>query len=244
MPKLYNSKTAQRRILEKISSFELGRPRHRLGNPNTGIGEVIVQPQYDIFFAAAATALTKLFLFSLQQGATYNFMGVTAFQKTFDHTSLVQAGMLDSSYTFIIRALSCYVQGLQSAGTNPYLNPQDLLNFLSIGCDLQINHKSYFQGILGWLPAGGGISMGGVGSLTAPAASTGVTNGWPERSNIYPLPGGIMINPQENFTFVIDPTASAGGAASTAAAVLPAAGVPGNGISAWIRFDGTLIRVA
>ena len=243
MPTLNNRKTAQRRVLAKITSFELGRPKHRLGNPNTGIGEVIVQPQYDIYFAANNQALTLMNLFSLQQGATYNFMGVTAFQKSFGHTSLVQAGMLDSSYTFIIRALSCYVQGLQGT-TNPYLNTQDLINLLSCGCDLQINHKSYFQGILGWLPGGGGAFSSGGGNTTAPNINLNAVNGWPERGNMYQIPGGIMINPQENFTFIVNPTQNAGGAPSTLATVAPTAGPPASGISAWIRFDGTLIRVA
>lgn len=242
MPSLMNAKTAQRRRLEKITSFELGRPKARLGNPNTGIGEVIVQPQYDIYFAAQNQALISMTLFSLQQGASYNFMGVTSFQKGQGHTSLVQAGMLDSSYTFIIRALSVLTTGLQ--GTAGFLNIQDANNFLGCYCELDINHKAYWSGIPYWLPGGGGVFASGVATLSAAAGQVTSTNGLAQARNMYALPGGIMINPQENFGFLINPVQNAGGAPSMLATVAPSAGVPANGLSAWIRLDGTLIRVA
>jgi len=243
MPALIlNSKTAQRRRLEKITSFELGRPRARMGNPNTGIGEVIVQPQYDIYFAAQNQALTLLNLFSLQQGATYNFMGVTAFAKGPGHTTLVQAGMLDSSYTFVIRALSVFCTGLQ--GTAGFLRYEDANNFLTSYMELDVNHRPYFSGFGYMLPGGGGALQSGVGTLTAPQSSCSTMNGLPASKNMYPLPGGIMINPQENFTFIINPTLNAGGTPSMLATVAPTAANPANGLSAWVRFDGTLIRVA
>ena len=110
MPKVAERFTARRARLHRISAHELGRPRARLGNPNTGIPEVIVQPLYDIYFIANNQAFAVLNLFSNPRGAQYNFMGVTAFAKTKDHTNLVQAGMLESSYTFVVRALA--VKGL------------------------------------------------------------------------------------------------------------------------------------
>jgi hypothetical protein len=244
MPNLQNSKTAQRRRLEKISAYELGRPKHRLGNPNTGIGEVLVQPLYDIYAAAAATATVKLNLFSLQVGAAYNFMGVTSFNKTFNHTNLVQAGMLDSSYTFIVRGLSFYVQGLQGGTDAPYLSATDAGNLAATFSDFQVNHKSYWQGILGWLPAGGGIFTTGAGNTTAPEVNSSSVNGLPQSRNIYAVPGGIMINPQENFTVIIDPTAAAAGAWSTVALRATTVGLPASGFMGWYRLDGTLIRVA
>lgn len=243
MPKIITkSKSAQRRRLEAISAYELGRPRARMGNPNTGIGEVVVTPQYDIYFAAQNQALTLLTLFSLQQGATYNFMGVTAFAKGLGHTTLTQAGMLSSSYTYVIRGLSVTTTGLQ--GTAGFLRYEDANNFLGSYGELDVNAKPYWWGILSWLPAGGGIVQSGVGSLTAPQSSCSSNNGNPQSKNIYPLPGGIMINPQENFGFVINPTINAGGAPSMLATVAPTSANPANGLSAWVRFDGTLIRVA
>jgi hypothetical protein len=243
MPKFINSKTAQRRRLEKISAFELGRPKARMGNPNTGIGEVIVQPQYDIYFAAAANALTLLNLFTLQQGMTYNFMGVPAFAKGPGHTTLVQPGMLDSSYTFIIRGISVYMQGLQGTATEE-LGTADALHMAGTYGRLEVNHHPYWEGILAWLPGGGGIITSGFGNTTAPNVAGNAVNGQPQSKNIYAIPGGIMINPQENFSFIINPTLSAGGAPTLDALVLPTAGPPSSGVSAWVRWDGTLIRVA
>jgi hypothetical protein len=243
MPELVNRKTAQRRRLSKITSFELGRPKARLGNPNTGIPEFLVQPVYDIYFAAAGQALALLTLFSLQQNAVYNFMGVTGFAKTFDHTNLVQAGMLDSSYSFIIRGLSVDISPLQGAA-HPYLNHEDAINFLNSFVELDVNRKPYFQGKSMWLPGGGGPVFGGFGTLTAASAAATTTNGVAYAKNIYSLPGGIAINPQENFAFIINPTLSAGGAPTLLATVAPSAGIPAAGLSVWVRLDGTFIRVA
>jgi hypothetical protein len=213
-----------------------------VGNPNTGIPEVVVQPLYDIYFVAVATAFPKLSLFTVQQGQQYNSGGVAAFLKGQGHTNIVQPGMLESSYTFIVRALSCYVEALQGSA-HPNLHPEDLNNLLTCYAEFDINHKAYFQGILGWLPAAGGPMFSGFGTLSA--ASAFVTgNGNPQSSNMYKLPGGQTILPQENFNFVIDPTQNAGGTPSTLAAAGNPTDVPAAGISAWIRLDGTLTRVA
>lgn len=95
-----------------------------------------------------------------------------------------------------------------------------------------------------WLPGGGGLLLGGYGNTTAPAVAGQAVNGLPQSRNIYAIPGGIMINPQENFSFIINPTISAGGAPTMLAATAPSAGIPASGLSAWVRWDGTLIRVA
>jgi len=238
-----SGKAATRQRLERISAYQLGRPKARLGNPNTGIPEVVVQPIYDIYFVANATAMPLLTLFSVPVGQTYNFGGVTAFLKTFGHTNLVQAGMLESSYTFVVRALSIYMQALQGTA-QLYLNYTDYANLASSRAQFNINRKSYYDGIIGWLPGGGGgnFAGGGVGSTTQATYNT--TNGVPYSRNVYPLPGGQFINPQENFNFIIDPTGNAGGTPSTATVVLPGITAPASGISAWVRLDGTLIRVA
>src|SRR5690348_13130436 len=187
----------RRRGLDKISLHELGRPRARLGNPNTGIPEVVVQPLYDIYFVAPGTPMPKLTLFTVQQGQNYNSGGVAAFLKGSGHTNIVQPGMLESSYTFIVRALSVYVQALQG-NAHPTLHPEDLNNLLSSFARFEINHKSYFDGIVGWLPAAGGGTMGGLGTLTAPTASWIAGNGNPQSGNMYKIPGGQTILPQEN----------------------------------------------
>jgi hypothetical protein len=232
-----------RRHLERISVFELGKPRARMGNPNTGIPEFVVWSLFDIYAVAAGSAMGKLTLFTVPQGQLYNFNGVTAFTKGEQHVSLVQAGMLESSYTFIVRALSVYVQGLQGAA-HPYLNAEDLINLTGSLIKFRINKKEYYIGIPIWLPGGGGVVINGPASLTAPAGAVNASNGWQETDNVYAIPGGQYINPQEAFDTIVDPTTNAGGTPTALAAVAPSAGVPASGIMAWFRMDGQLIRVA
>ena len=231
------------RRFAKISAHELGRPHARLGNPNTGIPEVIVQPLYDIYAVAVSNAMGALKLFSLPVGAVYNFFGVAAFAKNQTHTNLVQNGMLESSYTFIVRALALSVTALQGSA-HPILHPEDLTNFLFSFMQFNINRKPYFEGIGAWIPCGGGPFMSGFGTLTAPVSSYVASNGIPTADNMYALPGGQYINPQENFDFTINPTLNAGGAPNTLAAAGNPAGVVAAGVMAWARLDGTLIRVA
>jgi hypothetical protein len=238
----------KRRSLEKLPAALLGRPRARMGNPNTGIPEVIRQALYDIYFVAPGTAFPLLVLFAVARNQTYNFGGVTAFSKGKGHTNLTQAAQLQSSYSFMARALSLYVQGQQGTA-HPAVHREDLENLLGTYINFAINDKPYFEGICAELPGAGGASYGGFGSLTAAASSSTATNGWPITSNRYALPGGQFINPQESFSATIDPTQnalSAGGtgAPSTLAAAGNPTGVPAAGIGAWFKIDGTLIRVA
>lgn len=240
--KLSNSKTAVRRRMPRVPAELVGRPHARLGNPNTGIPEVIVQPLYDIYFVANTQTAPFLTLFSNARGSTYNFGGVTSFIKTFNHTNLVQNGMLESSYTFVVRAMSIFAQGLQ--GTAGYLNVVDALAFAGTFAQFNINQKSYYNGLVGWLPCAGGVNLQGSGVGSTTQAVYNSTNGMTYAKNMYQLPGGQFINPQENFDFQINPTLCAGGAWSTAATVAPGVSAPANGLSAWVRLDGTLIRVA
>lgn len=247
MPRLA-TKGHTRRRLEKLPAAMLGRPRARLGNPNTGIPEVIRQALYDIYFVAPGNPLPLLVLFAVPRNQNYTFGGVTSFSKGRAHTNLTQAAQLQSSYSFMARALSLYVQGQQGTA-HPVLHREDLENLQGSFVDFKINDKSYYDGIGGWLPCAGGASYGGFGSLTAPASSATATNGWPVTSNRYALPGGQFINPQETFSASIDPTQNAlsaggNGAPSTLAAAGNPTGVPAAGIGAWFVVDGTLIRVA
>lgn len=232
-----------KRRLEGISAFELGRPRARLGNPNTGIPEVVVQPQYDVYAVAAGSAMGALTLFTVPQGQQFNQNGVAAFTKGAGHTTLKQAGMLQSSYTFIVRGLAVSVSALQGSA-HPILHPEDLTNFIYSFFQFTINDKSYYDGIGAWLPCGGGITVTGFGSSTAPAVQWSATNGFPETDNIYSIPGGQYINPQETFAFIINPTLNAGGTPNALAAAGNPVSIPASGLMAWIRLDGTLTRVA
>lgn len=237
------------RRMEKITAYELGKPRApRLRNPNTGIPEFVVWSLFDIYAVAAGGTFNKLALYTLQQGANYAFNGVTAFAKGEQHCSLVQPGQLESSYTFIVRALSIYVQGQQGTA-HPQVHREDLENFLGSLVKFRINKKEYFIGIPAWLPGGGGQFSSGFGSLTAPAASFTNTNGWAETDNVYALPGGQYINPQETFDCIVDPSGNAlsgggNGSPTALAAAGNPAGVTAAGLCAWFRQDGQLIRVA
>jgi hypothetical protein len=227
----------------KVSAHELTRPRARLGNPNTGIPEVAVLPIFDIYGVAPGSAMGKLTLFTVPQGQNFNFNGVTSFIKGQAHTNLVQAGMLESSYTYVVRALSIYCQAVQG-NAHPLLHPEDAINYLSSFNQFNINRKWYFEGIGAWIPGGAGIFGYGFGTLTAPVALQNAVNGLPFSQNIYEIPGGQFINPQETFNWVIDPTQNAGGTPSALAAAGFPTGVPAAGLFAWHRLDGTLIRVA
>jgi hypothetical protein len=227
----------------RISIFELGRPRARMGNPNTGIPEVAVIRLFDVYGVAPGSAMGKLKLFSVQIGGTYNFNGVTAFQKGQCHTNLVQAGMLESSYSYEVRAFGITTQALQGQA-HPLLHPEDAINYLSSFNQININRKWYFEGIGVWIPSGGGVMMNGIGTLTAPTSSFNALNGLPLVQNVYELPGGQYIGPQENFDWIVDPTQNAGGTPSALAAAGFPTGVPAAGLLATHFFDGTLQRVA
>jgi hypothetical protein len=237
------------RRMEKITAYELGKPRApRMRNPNTGIPEFVVWSLFDIYAVAAGGVFNKLALYTLQQGANYAFNGVTAFAKGEQHCSLVQPGQLESSYTFIVRAISIYVQGQQGTA-HPGAHREDMENLLGSLVKFRINKKEYFIGIPAWLPGGGGQFTSGFGSLTAPTASFTNTNGWADTDNVYALPGGQYINPQETFDCIVDPSGNAlaaggNGSPTALAAAGNPVGVPAAGICAWFRQDGQLIRVA
>lgn len=240
-----NSKTEPRRRMMRIPASMIGRPHARLGNPNTGIPEVIVQPLYDIYFVANAQVAPFLTLFTVPKGQTYNFGGVTGFTKTINHTNLSQAGMLQSSYTYVVRGLSVFIQGLQASGAStPYLNAADALNMSATFCQFNINGKSYYDGLVGWLPCAGGVMLSGFGVGSTTQAVANSTNGLAYSKNMYVIPGGQFINPQETFDFQFNPTLAAGGAWTSATTVAAGVSAPAAGISAWARLDGTLIRVA
>ena len=237
------------RRMEKISAYELGKPHApRLGNPNTGIPEFVVWVLFDIYAVAAGGTFGKLSLFTVAQGSNFSANGVAAFAKGEQHCALVQPGQLESSYTFIVRALSVYVQGQQGTAA-PGVHREDMENLLGSLINFRINKKPYFTGIPAWLPGGGGQVTSGFGTLTAPTSSFTNTNGCPETDNVYALPGGQYINPQETFDTIIDPSTNAlvaGGTGSPTArsAAGNPTGVPAAGLCAWVRFDGQLVRVA
>jgi hypothetical protein len=225
--------------LPVLDTVDLGRPRLRVRNPiMAGYLEGITQALYDIYCVAANTATIKLTLFSLQEGSVYNFGGVAAFAKSRAHTNLVQSGMLEAPNKHITRAISVFTQSNMTTG--------DQSKFGVCSARFFVNQKSYQDTVVARLPGGGGTYAALAGTFTAPQGYAQTANGWPDTRNTYSLAyGGVPIEQQQNFQFVIDPTISGGGSAApfttdnTVSATVP---VAGTGVNAWVFLDGTLFR--
>lgn len=233
------SATRKHHELPVLETMDLGRPRLRMKNPiMAGYLEGITQALYDVYALALNTAAVKLTLFSVPQGQTYNFGGVTSFSKSPAHTNLVLAGVLEAPNKHIVRAISVFTQGNTV--------PADLQNFQTTLVQFFVNRKSYQDTIVGRLPAGGGAFAAIAGTFTAPQGWQVSANGWPDVRNTYSLAyGGVPIEQQQNFSVILDPTVSGVSAAaftsasSTVSATNPVAGV---GIMSWFILDGTLFR--
>lgn len=227
----------RRRTLPTLDTIDLGRPRLRMRNPiMAGYLEGITQALYDIYFVAVATVLPKLVLFSVPQGQNYNFGGIAAFAKSFAHTNLILAGVLEAPNKHIVRAISVFTHGQTT--------PVDLQVFQIQYFNFNVNRKPYQDMIIGRLPGGGGGFAALAGTFTAPQGWQISANGWPDVRNTYALAyGGVPIEQQQNFNVIVDPTVSQGGAPTSAAAAVSATNpVAGQGIQAWIILDGTLFR--
>lgn len=225
---------------------EVGRPHLRRENPiYAGNLEGITQALYDIYAVTTDTALPSLTLFQNPAGQTYGFGGLS-FAKTFDHTNLTQAGMLEAPNKHIMRAISFFVMGVPAAsGGNSMVHPEDLSQLLSVSFQLNINRKSYQDTIIGRVPAGGGIHLQGSLAIYDQGAATvdgfqTATNGWPTRDNTYALAyGGIPLEQAQNFNVVINPLLSNATLTTVNGTV---GGIAGTGIFCWAFLDGTLFR--
>lgn len=236
-----NSLSVKERMaqLPSVHASEVGRPHLRFRNPiMAGFLEGITQPLYDIYAVALNTAAIKLTMFAVPQGQNYNLGGVTTFVKTAAHTSQIQAGVLEAPKKHIVRSISVY--------TEANVVGNDLDKFLECFAQFNVNGKSYQDTIVGRLPAGGGPHAVMMGTFAATNGFSLTGNGWPDARNLCTLPfGGVPIEQQQNFQFVIDPTISnVTAAAFTTANVVAAPGTPiaGTGIFAHVFLDGTLFR--
>lgn len=225
--------------LPELEAFDLGRPRLRHRNPiYTGVLEGITQALYDIYAVALNTATIKLTLFANGQGTTYSQGGVTSFVKTAAHTSQILAGVLEAPKKHIVRAISVSTEG------NVVGN--DLEKFLKCFASFTVNTKSYQDTLIERLPGGGGPSASMMGTFAATNAYSLTSNGLPYSRNTYVLAyGGVPIEQQQNFAFIIDPTISnvTAAAFTTANTVsAPTTPIAGTGIFAHVYLDGTLFR--
>jgi hypothetical protein len=239
----------------EIAEHEVGRPKLRMLRKNpivAGQLEYLVQPIYDFYAVAVAQAVTKQQLFAQPIGASYTPTGGSAFVKTLYHTNLVQPGMLDAPKKMLVKAVAIVLRS--------DINPNDLASFSGLTLALLlISGKDYWTSLVSKCPGGAGAFGSYIGSgttaSTANMANLG-SNGWPSAQNVatitdpFPqIPGldsmepilGQLIEQNQNFALVFDPTIT-GAAAFTTAAAAPGAPFVGTGINSHAYLEGVLAR--
>lgn len=250
--KRFQSRFAQCREIHEV---EVGRPRLEMLRKNPIIAgqlEYLVQPIYDFYGIAVATAVTKQSLFAQPIGAAYTPSGGAQFIKTLYHTNLVQPGMLDAPKKMLVKVISVIVRGDAA--------PQDLVSFLGQTLSqLQISGKDYSTTLASKLPAGGGAFGAYPSTQTLAAGGTMANigaNGYPHALNAYTIvddapqvPGlppmdpilGQLIEQQQNFFVTLDPTIT-GAAAFPTLAAAPATQFVGTGLNVHVYLEGVLMR--
>jgi hypothetical protein len=239
----------------EVQEQEVGCPKlHALRNNPIVAGqlEYLVQPVYDFYAVAVATAVTKQQLFAQPIGASYTPSGGAAFIKTLYHTNLVQPGMLDAPKKLLVKAVAIIIRS--------DANPNDLSSFIGLSmAQLTISGKDYWTSLVSKCPAGAGAFGSYVVGNTTVAASLIAnmgSNGWPSAQNVATItdpmpqiPGldpmepilGQLVEQNQNFAVIIDPTIS-GAAAFTTSAAAPGAPFAGSGINAHVYLEGVLAR--
>jgi hypothetical protein len=195
---------------------------------------------------------TKQQLFSIPVGQPYTPAGGTQITKTDYHTNLVIAGNLDAPKKFLVKAVSIIVRS--------DISPQDLALFIGTSlATLTISAKVYLQMLVSKMPAGAGAFTSNISTQTPVAGGTMAnigSNGWPTAQNVYPItddmpqvPGldpmppilGQLIEQNQPFTVIVDPTIT-GSPAFTTLAAAPTTQFVGNGINAHVYLEGILMR--
>jgi hypothetical protein len=244
----YESRYAHLPVLEEK---EVGRPKYVGFRKNpivAGQLEYLVQPIYDFYGVAVATQVTKQQLFATAIGTQYTPAGGAAFTKTIYHTNLVQNGMLDAPKKFLVKAVSTILRS--------DVISQDLNSFIGTTmAQLFISGKDYWTSLVSKTPAGAGGFWAGTSPTAATLGASG-SNGWPSAQNVATItdpmpqiPGldpmepilGQLIEQNQNFAVILDPTL-AGVAAFTTAAAVSTFIFPGTGINAHVYLEGVLAR--
>lgn len=247
--------------LPEIEAHEIGRPHFRMKNPLAGgLGDFVVQPEWDGYFVAAATATVLQNLFTIPQGNNTTITGGATFAKTLQTTSMQLNAQLQPPERLLVRQIAVFLDNTMNQGDVAKFVSQVLLNFF-------VSTKSFFvTNLIGKLPAGGG---GWAQQFGATAATTiiGVTgNGIPSEHQGYALvaPGaqgfsatgdpneiamstfpdidGVLIAQQQAFKVVIDPTQAAHIAAAGFTTAAGGAVPPGVGVNAFVHLEGTKAR--
>jgi hypothetical protein len=239
----------------EIAEKEVGRPKLRMLRSNpivAGQLEYLVQPIYDFYGVAVATAVTKQQMFAQPIGAQYTPAGGAAFVKTLYHTNLVQPGMLDAPKKLLVKAVAII--------TRSDIAAPDLASFIGTSlCQLTISGKDYWTSLVSKAPAGAGAFGFYFSTQTLAAGGTMGnlgSNGWPSAQNVasitdpFPqIPGldpmepilGQLIEQNQNFALILDPTI-AGVAAFTTLAAAPTTQFVGTGVNVHAYLEGVLAR--
>lgn len=251
----YESRYAHLPVLEEK---EVGRPKFVNFRKNpivAGQLEYLVQPIFDFFGVAVNTQVTKQQLFATAIGTSYTPSGGAAFTKTGYHTNLVQNGMLDAPKKYLVKAPATIVRSdVAIVDLNSFIGQTQF--------DLTISGKNYWSSMVSKTPAGAGGFSSGAAVTTAVATTQAMmagSNGWPSAQNVASItdpmpqiPGldpmepilGQLIEQNQNFAVILDPTIT-GVAAFTTVAAGPTAttgGVIGTGINAHVYLEGVLAR--
>lgn len=241
--------------LRTMSEHEIGRPhgRMRLRNIVQGQLDARVQPLYDFFSVALATAARAETLFTIPFGQQYTGAGAAgAIIKTFFHTNLLTSGALDAPKKLLVKNISLMGRPDMSIADVNALVGQYLITFSTLGKQFWIGHGQK-------LPAGSGTFASGGATFTAPQAQFGAANGWPSGENVAPItdgvpdiPGyppitpitGVLLEQQQPFQVVCDPTQTQATIYTTANSTTTIPGYISVGIQAWIYLEGiTLVAV-
>lgn len=247
--------------LQELEAHEIGRPHFRMQNPLAGgLGDFVVQPIWDGYFVAVATATVQQTLFSIPMGNQFTITGGATFTKTRQTTSMVKSSELPAPERLLVRGLTAFTDNTMNQGDVAKLASQTYLNFF-------ISTKSFFEiGVLGKLPAGGGawaqqfgataattiIGVTGMGmpsehqgfSLCDQGAAGFSPTGDPDeiKASTFPQIDGVLITQQQNFGVVVDPTLAAHIAAAGFTTAASGAVPPGIGVNLWIYLQGNHVR--
>jgi hypothetical protein len=248
----YEGRYAHLPVLEEK---EVGRPKYVGFRKNpivAGQLEYLVQPIYDFYAVVVATPVTKQQLFASAIGSSYTPAGGAAIIKTIYHTNLVQNGMLDAPKKFLVKACATVLRSDADI--------HDANSFIGLTLfQLFISGKDYWTSLVSKTPAGAGVWFAGFSTQTLAAGGTigaGSANGWPSAQNVATItdpmpqiPGldpmepilGQLIEQNQNFAVVLDPTLT-GAAGFTTSAAAPATQFVGTGINAHVYLEGVLAR--
>jgi hypothetical protein len=239
--------------LQEISAHEIGRPKFRLKNMlAAGLGDFVVQPEWDYYGVAVSTAVVKQVLFSIPQNNPFTITGGATVTKTLQMTSMQQSAQLQAPERMLVRGITVFVSNDVNQADMNRFGSQTIVNFF-------ISTKSFFAvGILAKLPAGGGAWAQQFGATAATTIIGTVGNGIPTEHQGFRLtdpgcdgtPGvdqfpnidGILIAQQQAFRVEVDPTqaawAQATGFTTNSGATVPI----GTGINAFVYLEGQKAR--